>query len=224
MNRNVMVLLWPVLAMAGCDPGLFGSSSHAVGTFALDLGAEPPAIVLQEQPQAPPACFSVIDVVELSISGGRPPVLTLVVEEPEIVFRNVRVRTGTSVFSATIFSNNGSVLYQGERTERIEVDGFQVAVAVEGRSPVLTVCAVVDWFFVINGAGRCANGLLAVFNSGVDTLRWTVESPLRSTGESGAGDGEVLQFSHCVQEEPATLRVRVTSEVGEIDETFTPPS
>jgi hypothetical protein len=83
----------------------------------------------------------------------------------------VTVEEGTTRFTAEVRSDNGTLLYTGERTADIQEDGFVVTITLDAQSPVLVV--VPDSIFV----DTATNGRFLVRNRGVGTLtRWAIDS------------------------------------------------
>lgn len=174
-----LLLAASLVVSAGCD-GPVRAPARVTSHLAFDLSS-----IL-----APGGNFQTVTILaQASLTttpaGSAPTTQTLPVgPEAALPSFSVTVPLGSVTFQGSVLSNNGTPLYQGQRSVEITSDGFQEVVPLTPMAPVMVVQP--DELSVRLGAPAA----FAVENRGQGTLEYAIES---ITGP-GICDGPCIQL------------------------------
>jgi hypothetical protein len=177
-------------------------------------------------------CATVVESLTLTVEeeGGRRQTFSEDVTAENAVFTfPVEVEPGTVMFTATVRSNNGTVLYEGEETATVEEDGFQVEVPLNPVDAVLKACSEAVRLVYNDGVYE---GRLAVINRGSHPLMWTAAFDALTCGNGpcfqlfvpdepvAPGDTAFALATAAADTPVTTFDVQVASDVGTLDIPF----
>ena len=158
-----------VLLLVAC--GLLDQPSPVSMHIAIDLGA---GAGLQ-----PGDFTTVAQRIDLSVSAGdgeQTLTQALGEGESEATF-DVTVEEGDATFAADVVSNNGTLLFTGSTTTKIEADGFAVTVAPAAVNAVLLLAPRVATFTrTLESDSRQFVARMTVHNRGSAALTWRADS------------------------------------------------
>ncbi len=151
-------------------------------------------------------CVSSAEAIVLTVAdadgGTRTQRQPLTLDEAEVTFR-VALPPGRASFAVDVWSSNGTPLYSGSAAYDVE-DGFEVAVPLVKRAPVLQVCPAP---LVLKRTANGSSGEFMVYNRGAGPLAWIAVPP-----------AERCKDEACINFDP---RVGVTA-AGEATRVFSP--
>lgn len=136
----------------------------------------------QEPDQSrPSATISVVESLNLMIQPreGQKQMFSrdLTQRDSVIIFEEVEVETGLTVFSSEILSNNGTQIYFGSDTLEVNEDGFEIQIQLNAVDAVLAVTP--DTLIMNYTSTDSINGYIEdtfrILNKGVKTLDWRVK-------------------------------------------------
>jgi hypothetical protein len=143
-------------------------------------------------------------------------------EASTIRFDSITVTEGSVTFSVSITSDNGTVLYGGEATQRVGPPSFQVNVTLAKLAPVLQVC---PGHFVLERSNKFSQAA-QVWNRGIGTLTYEAASPACDSGPCIAfrvpvgsvdsGQASLLSASLPRMTPQTSLELRVQSPGGSV--------
>lgn len=190
-RRSIPVGLVLGITLLGCSPESPATFDQAApsGSVVVDLSA------LRRAPgeNAQQTCASLAAEVVLRVEderNGPEEFRRAVAAQSGIVrFDGIEVQQGMVRFSAEVLSENQSVLYAGEISQRIETETFQAELITTARAPVLQVCPGE----ISLGRGDESSETVQIRNRGLGTLTYQAVSPdcdqipcVRFEGPSGS--------------------------------------
>lgn len=219
---NAGLLVGSTLSGCGRDSPVGAGDAAPYTRVEIDLGElyRPPLGVVQE------ACASIAAEIVLRVTpeGGPSQEFSrsIPAQASIISFDSIEVAQGPVQFSATVTSDNGTVLFGGDSTPLLDQSTFRVGMTLEKLAPVLQVCPG----HVVLERSRGFSDTLQVFNRGIGTLTYQAQTPScdrgpclgfqASAGSAAAGQANKL-FAFLQRMTPQTsLEMRVQSPEGSV--------
>lgn len=161
---QLMVVMVICLLIAGCGD-LTDASRRATSSIALDLGALIPAEARAQELD----CVSVLGDAVLRVDGREARRQAFAPRWFTLTFDQVTVDVGEVALEVGVFSTRGALLHAGERTTRIDDDGFQVSVPLQARDAVSIACPSE----IQLGEAVDYTDVITLFNTGSDTVSFS---------------------------------------------------
>jgi hypothetical protein len=166
-------------------------------------------------------CHSVIDSISLRVTESNQQTQSFnrkITSGQQTLDFPLEVEAGQTDFLVDIYSNNGTLLYRGQRNQDIQEDGFRVNIPLLPVNAILAICY--DTLIV---SPEITDTFL-VANQGINALQWfanTANLPLKLSQTQGSLSEEeqdtVIIYSDTTEYTPGNYALPIQSEVGIVE-------